>query len=329
MESTTIQPWNKGRQIKINRLTYNQDHTLFILATSNGYRVFETRSLKLLSKVDDFQDIISDIAIACLFYCSSIIYFVGTEENITFSNNQLIVWDDSKNNKIATLILKDPIQNLFVTERIIYVFTGTNVMFIDANKFQYIGKYEGVNMDNKLYSLSYNDILVYNTLKEKNIVNILKFKFKDQKLYKNKQRKIECNFPSIQAIKLSNKGNKMFVANSFGNKLHIYNLEVYEFEICLFIGEKIMNLENICFYPKSDNYIMLICDERKIQIFSIKNDFKYNYMCHCDEHDDNILLGKNKPEEKKSLFKGLLNNFQKVKLLYYFFYIIENIPRRY
>ena len=40
-------PWNSNEYpVKINNIRYNQDNTLFVLATSRGYKIFSTKNLK-------------------------------------------------------------------------------------------------------------------------------------------------------------------------------------------------------------------------------------------------------------------------------------------
>ena len=42
-----LKPWNSNEfPVKINNIKYNQDNSLFTLATSKGYKIFSTKNLR-------------------------------------------------------------------------------------------------------------------------------------------------------------------------------------------------------------------------------------------------------------------------------------------
>ena len=85
MDSTPPSPWNNYLPVKINKMAYNQDHSLFVLATTRGYRVFDSKTFVSVCKVDDYQDLIGDLALAMTLYKAQLIYFVGNDENISYT----------------------------------------------------------------------------------------------------------------------------------------------------------------------------------------------------------------------------------------------------
>ena len=116
MDSTPSEPWNTYRKVNINHMSYNQDFSLFVLATSRGYRVFDAKSFVSVCKVDDYHEIIGDLSLANTLFKSQLIYFVGNEDNITYTKSQLVIWDDIRKTKIGMLFLSfaDPKQHIHI-----------------------------------------------------------------------------------------------------------------------------------------------------------------------------------------------------------------------
>ena len=298
-------PWNEKKKVVVNHMSYDQEHSLFVLATSKGYRIFDSKTLVLLSKVDDFQDIIGDIMKAQTLYRSQLVFFVGTENNLCYVPSQLIIWNDVKKAKIGLLFLKDPIFDFEVTKNLIFVFSTSKIYIFELKTFRYITKIENINMNSKLFSISKNDILAFNTYKKKNVINVRFFKYEDFAAKGVKKMEIDCSFKDIQLIKVSESGNNLIAVSFLGNKMHVYGLEKGILKLCLFFGDHIIAIDNLDFSPKKEKYIMFITQQKKIQVFSIKTDSKEKIQCNCAEHKDEILLGKvQKEEERRGSFLG-------------------------
>ena len=321
MDSTPPSPWNNYLPVKINKMAYNQDHSLFVLATTRGYRVFDSKTFVSVCKVDDYQELIGDLALAMTLYKSQLIYFVGNDENISYTRTQLVVWDDIKKVKKSMIFLKEPIITFILTKNILYIMTGNAVMIFDNINFNYIHKIENINMNEKLFSVSHmetnspiavnldsdNDVVAYNTFKNKNVIYIRKYYTVKHKIKYIKKTTIETKFTDIQSILLSRNGSQLVTMNVFGNKMHIYDIDnECNLRLCLFIGNHISSIENVMISPKKEKYMMLI-SEGKMKIFAIKDNFESNFKCFCDMHDDNELLGVKKNEGHQSFF-GFFGN---------------------
>ena len=67
-------PWNsKEFPVKINSIRYNQDNTLFTLATSRGYKIFSTKNLKQVHEETEKVRDLGDLELVQTYYCTSMV----------------------------------------------------------------------------------------------------------------------------------------------------------------------------------------------------------------------------------------------------------------
>ena len=82
IDISKIIPWNsKEFPVKINNIRYNQDNTLFTLATSKGYKIFSTKNLLQVQEETNSVYDLGDLEIAMTYYSSSLVFFTCTENN--------------------------------------------------------------------------------------------------------------------------------------------------------------------------------------------------------------------------------------------------------
>lgn len=317
MDSSQITPWNKYLPVKINKMLYNQDHSLFVLSTTRGYRVFDSKTFTSVCKVDDYQDIIGDIACAMTLYKSQLIYFVGNDENISYTRTQLVVWDDIKKSKKSMIFVKEPIITFTLTKNILYIMTGNSMMLFDNISFKYIHKIDNINMNEKLFSIAHiegnssipeeldkdYDVLAYNTFKNKNIIYLRKYYTKKHRIQYVKKTSIETKFRDIQSLYISRNGTQLVAINVFGNKIHIYDIDnENNLRLCLFIGNHIASIDNVVISSKKEKYMMFISEGKNIKVFAIKDNFESNFKCFCDMHNDDELIGMKKSDSHQTFF---------------------------
>ena len=86
-----IIPWNsKEFPVTINNIRYNQDNSLFCLATSRGYKIFSTKNLmRVHEETDSIRDF-GDLDIVMTYYCSSLVFFTFTKNNEKYTIKELI-----------------------------------------------------------------------------------------------------------------------------------------------------------------------------------------------------------------------------------------------
>ena len=76
MDYTKITPWNSSEfPVKVNNIRFNQDNTLFTLATSRGYKIFSTKTLRKVQEETDLVRDFGDLKIVMVYYGTSIVFF--------------------------------------------------------------------------------------------------------------------------------------------------------------------------------------------------------------------------------------------------------------
>ena len=97
-------PWNsKEFPVKINSIRYNQDNTLFTLATSRGYKIFSTKNLKQAYEETAKIRELDDLEIVMTYYCTSLVFFIPTKNNKQIIANPTQTHKNSRRNKSRRL----------------------------------------------------------------------------------------------------------------------------------------------------------------------------------------------------------------------------------
>ena len=94
---------SKEFPVKINNIKYNQNYSLFVLATSRGYKIFSTNSLEQVHEETNKVSELRDISLAMTYYISNLVFFVGKKSNENLSQKELILFDDFSQEKISSL----------------------------------------------------------------------------------------------------------------------------------------------------------------------------------------------------------------------------------
>lgn len=129
----------------IHGIFMNQNNTLLSVATNNGYKIYESYNYLQVSEEDEFQDLIGPLKIAIPFYESSLVIFVGNDDNNVFPSNQIIVWDDLRSKKIGFIMLREKILDLQVTKEVIYVMIPDKIILFSMLTFEYVYTITDVN----------------------------------------------------------------------------------------------------------------------------------------------------------------------------------------
>ena len=312
MELKHSESWNKDDPVKINNIKFNQDYTLLILATSKGFRIFTTNTFNLIHQIRKEINEIGNLSIANVLYKSPLIFFVGNELNNNWKENELILWDDSKNLKIAQIKLKDKIIDFNLTKNVISVFSSNKIYIFELITFNLVKIIDGLNINNKLFTYNIYDMIAYTTFKNKTEINIKTINYnKNHKLESIYNRNFKVNFENIQAIQISHSGQYIFVSSILGNKIHIYYVQNGNLKICIYLGNNISLIDNIDFSYSKESKILFVKEMKKICLFSI---------------NDNDLLNNT---SKKNEGSGLMSMFKSYfKVYLYFFVIFRNLLKQ-
>lgn len=297
-----LKPWN-NKKLKIYNIAFNQDKTLLVLATSKGYKIFETDTYTSVQYEEEFQDVLGPLKQAMTLYSSHIIIFFGTKENEAYLNNQIIVWDDAINRKIGQIFLKESVSNFHLSRRLLIVICSAKALIFELKTFKFITAIDKINCNSKLFAFCNNDICAYNTWKNKKQVIVHRFYFDKQTYLIKGQKKmlLYTSFIDLQNVVLSDSGNRLMITSIFGNKLHIYNSNNFQLEFCLFLGTKISAIDNLQFDSVSENKILFIYDQKNLYIYSTKLN-EEDLKCHCDTYSDDEILNNKSSLSIKGFF---------------------------
>ena len=114
----------------------------------------------------------------------------------------------------------------------------------------------------------------------------------------------------MQILSLSSCGNYLCIVSIFGNKMHIYNTKDETLKFCIYLGATIQVLEKIFFSVKKSNYIFILKNENKFNIYKLPINEQKESECICDKYDDSNISTENKKEG--GLF-GFFRKFSKDK----------------
>ena len=312
LDLSKLTPWNSREYpVLVNSIRYNQDYSLLTLGTSKGYKIFLTSNLRKVH--DDSEEInnLGDISIAMVYFKSSLVFFLPSRYNETFTNNELIIFDDFYQKKIATFKDKsEELINFFLSKNVVLMITLSRIIVVEIFTFKIIDIIDNVNSMNKLMSYNFFDHLAYVKLSDKKKVFVKYYQNDKHKIVSLIKKKFAINFEFMQILSLSSCGNYLCIVSIFGNKMHIYNTKDETLKFCIYLGATIQVLEKIFFSVKKSNYIFILKNENKFNIYKLPINEQKESECICDKYDDSNISTENKKEG--GLF-GFFRKFSKDK----------------
>ena len=305
MDFTKIKPWNsKEFPVKINNIRFNQDYTLLTLATSRGYKIFSSESLRQVQEETELVRDFGDLNIVMTYYSSNIVFFSGKKNNPNINAKQLIIFDDFTQKILSHFISKDEnIIDFYVSKNVLFIALENKLLILEIISMKIINIIEKVEINNKLLSFNNFDSVAYSMQKIKKKV-LIDFYFFKKHVF-NYIRKITINtcFDGAQLIKISPSGNFIAIVSEIGTKIHIYNNSNNKLMECLLIGTKVFNIERLSFLNRKENYIMINIDNKKIVIYKINKNILKDGKCICKNYsDDDIINGRIKLDNNYSFF---------------------------
>ena len=154
IDLNNIIPWNsKEFPVKINSIKYNQDNTLFVLATSRGYKIFSTKNMKQVEYIGQTDPT-----------------YLGSRDFLPFSTLQQIkqLVERSNENDYSKNI------NIFIEEmeknNIPYFRNeNSNTFIIDLPCKEFAEKYQLATFDNDTKA----HVIIFPSHKEENIKSLV------------------------------------------------------------------------------------------------------------------------------------------------------------
>lgn len=299
-----IIPWNsKVNPVKINTIRYNQDFSLLILGTSQGYKIFSTNNFKLIEEENNLKNKFGDIHIADLYYSSKLVFILPSMFNKEYQNNELIIFDDYFQKKIGSIKLKEEkINNFFIAKDIIFIITLKKIIVLELYSLKVIEIIDDIAYNDKIISTNPFNYLAYSKNSDRKSIFVDYYKSENNKIIARKRKKISTNFDFIQAIQFSPSGDKIVVVSIFGNKVHIYDTFSGTLKNCFFLGPKIQTIEKIFFSEKKPNYLLFIQNDKLFNIYKLGKikEKEQIQKCICNIDNDQDLLSRVCEIDKKN-----------------------------
>ena len=323
--------WNKpedfnNSKLYIYSMRYNNDNSLFCLATNHGYRIFCSKTFKLVHNPSRENYSLGDLFLCNVYKKSQIIFFVGTESNNKIKLNEFYVYNDLNNKHLAKLNLKEYINDFHISNNFIFIIYSDKILILEFFSFSIVKIITNLNINQKLISYNSYDMIAYTFLKKKTEINITIFISKKKRISNVYNKLINCNnFNNLQSIELSPSGQFILAINILGNKIHCYFVQNGGLKICLYFGPKIFAIDNLNFSPWKENSFIVVKDHKKIELYKIESEESFPE-CQCFKYNDNNLIGKGNDEE--SIFGFFKNYFNiDVRIYLFFFFYIEKKER--
>ena len=163
MDYSKITPWNTGNfPVKVNNIRFNQDNSLMTLATSRGYKIFSSKTLRKVQEESELVRDLGDLNIVMTYYESSIVFFTGRKNNKNITQKELIIFDDLGQKQIGKFeSKKENIINFYVSKNAIFIALENNLVILELFSLRVINVIENVEINNKLVSFNVNDNIAY------------------------------------------------------------------------------------------------------------------------------------------------------------------------
>ena len=274
----------------IESLSFNDDYSRFIVATCNGFLVYETDPYLYKFSRHEFE---GGLKIAKVFGSTGIISFVGTGKHEERPENVAFLWDQREEQIITSMQCTEEIKMIIpqlpllavITDKLVFMFQfGDETVQMPKHEIDQ-GTYECV----LLKYLKGKVMLIYPSSKNLGTVIIQKYKAnKNGKFEEFNVLKIPAHQNKIRKLATNSTGTLLLTCSVCGTLIKIFDTDT---------GNKIQELRrgldtaqilDCCFSPKSD-FITVVSSKGTLHIYSL-NDVK-----------------KDRPENKKSSFSFISN----------------------
>ena len=141
-------------------LSFNQDSSLFCIGTNKGFRVFTSNPFKCVGK----RDISGGIGIVEILNNTNIFALVGTEDNLKFGPNKVILWNELKQKVENQLIVSNNVKNIKIKRTKIFIIEENNILVFTLGNYEKIDSLKtftnkigifGISLDPKINMISY------------------------------------------------------------------------------------------------------------------------------------------------------------------------------
>ena len=290
-------------------MNFNQDGSCIAIGTENGFKIINTSPFLDLY----YKDMKGGIGIIEMLNKSNILALVGGGRNPKYPINELIIYDDKRNEELFKIKTKKKILNIKLRENKIYIVNIEKILVFDFNTLNQIESLETKN-SRGLISICYKeDILAYPDFNHEGSIRIKNYDT-------NKEYILKAHKTPLNYIQLNQDGKMIGTSSLKGTLIRVYNISNGQLIREVRRGVESANVNYISF-DISQKYFIVLSDKKTIHIFFLINNNTINY----NENQTNNQNGNNNSKEnienneannlvsdidnKKSIFEGMSNFF--------------------
>ena len=312
-----IKPWNsKEFPVTINNIRYNQDNTLFTLATSRGYKIFSTNNLKQVHEETEKVREFGDLESVQTYYSSSLVFILPTKNNENYTKRELILFDDYFQKIIFKFqSKKENINFFYVGKYAICIALQTQMVIIELITLKIVYIITNIFSDEKLCSFNTYGFIAYTQKDEKYNVYLKILNIQSNKIVSIRNQILKPNFEYLQTMKLSPSGQFIALCSLFGNKIHIYYVENLILKECLYLGDEIYNIQKISFAARGEYFLLIQLNKKRMKLFELSNIIEGQFKCKCYNYKNEEMI--KEVIKKKENENGWFNYFKNMIYLSY------------
>ena len=294
--------FNEFKSDKANKISFNQDYSLFSMGTERGYKIFKT-----FPNSDSYEKILNGgISICEMSYKSNFLALIGGGKLPKYSNKKVVLYNDKK----------ECIESEYkFTTSVINVKFKKNLLFVICEKKIYVFNIENSqNIDSFDTIINKRGIIAINGSPNKTIMaHPIEFEDQPEKAYVGiKNYKTNKYFPllvheePISNMAFDYNGLLLATSNDKGTIIKIHNCVdktlIYECK-----RGKDKTLINYIAFDNEYKYIGASCDRSIIYIWKLDEiidiKLKKNNTINEDENNNNEILVKNIENDYVSIEK--------------------------
>ena len=248
-------------------LTFNQDSSLFCVGTNKGFRVYSSFPIKCVGK----RDIDGGIGIIEILNSTNIFALVGTESNIKFGTNKVIIWDELNQKVVTQIIVSEHVKNIKIKRTKIFIIEENDIKIYTLGNYQRIESLKTFTNKNGIFGISLDPKLNIISYPSPDVGKII---IKD---YDNKKdgnfivNEINAHKNEIIALVMNYDGSLIASASERGTIIKIFRIK----DMCLLQelrrGTDPAEIYSLTFDLKS-RYIACSSNKGTVHIFNIKNE---------------------------------------------------------
>ena len=312
-----IKPWNsKEFPVTINNIRYNQDNTLFTLATSRGYKIFSTNNLKQVHEETEKVRELGDLESVQTYYSSSLVFILPTKNNENYTKRELILFDDYFQKIIFKFqSKKENINFFYVGKYAICIALQTQMVIIELITLKIVYIITNIFSDEKLCSFNTYGFIAYTQKDEKYNVYLKILNIQNNKIVSIRNQILKPNFEYLQTMKLSPSGQFIALCSLFGNKIHIYYVENLILKECLYLGDEIYNIQKISFAARGEYFLLIQLNKKRMKLFELSNIIEGQFKCKCYNYKNEEMI--KEVIKKQENENGWFNYFKNMIYLSY------------